>query len=179
MAPTLLRSTAAAVALLASVVTADEVYHADSQWLAGAYGAAPVQTFMSSNLTPPAMNIEVAPTAASNYSLLSYRGTATTQPAPLIMDSNGSLIWSGTLSRAETSFGVPSQPIFKLADPSFRVGIRLHRFHEYPCPDVHGRARVDFLYGELLLRGIRHGSLADAVFQLLACRYSHDLERDY
>lgn len=91
----MLRS-AAALSLFASFAAADEVYYASSEWLAGNYGAAPVQTFMSSNLTPPAMNIEVTPTSASNYSLLSYRGTATTQPAPLIMDSDGSLVWSGT-----------------------------------------------------------------------------------
>ncbi|ORY63828.1 ASST-domain-containing protein [Leucosporidium creatinivorum] len=91
-----LRSAAAAALLLASVAVADEVYYDSSAWLSGSYGSAPVQTFMSSNLTPPAFNIETAPTSASNYSLLSYRGTATTQPAPLIMDSNGSLIWSGS-----------------------------------------------------------------------------------
>jgi hypothetical protein len=98
----LLRS-AAALALFASVVAADEVYYSSSEWLGGSYGAAPVQTFMSSNLTPPAMNIEVTPSSASNYTLLAYRGTATTQPAPLIMDSNGSLVWSGTSFSSSSS----------------------------------------------------------------------------
>ncbi|GAA6034623.1 hypothetical protein JCM8097_005428 [Rhodosporidiobolus ruineniae] len=67
-----------------------------SSWWTGAVD--PVQTFYSSDLTPPEFNritydeSEVGQDAV----LLSYRGTGTSQPAPLIMNgSTGALIWSG------------------------------------------------------------------------------------
>lgn len=86
------RAAAAATAVAASIslVHADSVVRDNSStwWQT----VDPVQTFHSSNLTPPVFNILTYDTSKpidGNYTLLSYRGTGTSQPAPLIMDNNG------------------------------------------------------------------------------------------
>ncbi|GAA6009171.1 hypothetical protein JCM10207_004294 [Rhodosporidiobolus poonsookiae] len=60
---------------------------------------APAQSFYSEpDLAPPEQNRLTydASKASDNYTFLSYRSTAEgAQPAPLIMDNNGSLVWSG------------------------------------------------------------------------------------
>lgn len=85
------------VLALAPVALADSVLYSSSAYTAGDLGQAPTQSFYSTDLTPPLFNILVSPTeeASTNYTLLTYRGTLTTQPAPLIVDNSGSLIWSG------------------------------------------------------------------------------------
>ncbi|GAA5890440.1 hypothetical protein JCM8208_004874 [Rhodotorula glutinis] len=65
---------------------------------------APVQSFYSApNLSPPEVNVLThdAARTSEGYTLLSYRGSAVEQAAPIILDNNGSLVWSG----AEAGYG--------------------------------------------------------------------------
>ncbi|GAA5852879.1 hypothetical protein JCM8547_004717 [Rhodosporidiobolus lusitaniae] len=93
--PTLLFS----FSLLSSpfLVSADTLETSNSSsWWSGPVG--PVQTFHSSSLEPPEFNritYEEESVQGENYTLISYRGTGTGQPAPVVMDVNGSLVWSG------------------------------------------------------------------------------------
>ncbi|GAA6006543.1 arylsulfotransferase family protein [Rhodotorula paludigena] len=94
-------SLAALSFVLPRLASADSVVTDNStSWYAT---TAPVQTFHSSNVTPPEWNVLTldAERVSEGSVLLSYRGTATSQAAPLIMDNNGSLVWSG----AEAGYG--------------------------------------------------------------------------
>ncbi|GAA5912104.1 hypothetical protein JCM5296_000795 [Sporobolomyces johnsonii] len=86
----------ASLLALASLAAADSVVTNNaSSWYST---VAPYQTFNSApDLQPPEVNILTydAERVSSNATFLSYRGTAVTQPAPIIMDNNGSLVWSG------------------------------------------------------------------------------------
>ena len=85
-----------ALALSARAIT----YNASdaSAYFAGDFGVAPNQTYVSRpDLTPPAfLFLTNSSAASSNYTLLSYRGSQTKQPAPLIVDSAGELVWIGS-----------------------------------------------------------------------------------
>lgn len=75
--------------VLPRLASADSVVTDNStSWYAT---TAPVQTFHSSNVTPPEWNVLTldAERVSEGSVLLSYRGTATSQAAPLIMDNNG------------------------------------------------------------------------------------------
>ncbi|BGP49044.1 hypothetical protein JCM10450v2_004923 [Rhodotorula kratochvilovae] len=91
-----------ALASLAVLAAADSVVTDNStSWYSS---IAPVQSFHSApSLAPPEVNILThdAARTTDGYTLLSYRGTAVGQAAPLIMDNNGSLVWSG----AEAGYG--------------------------------------------------------------------------
>ncbi|TNY17271.1 ASST-domain-containing protein [Rhodotorula diobovata] len=103
MAP--LSRTLTALSFVASsltLVAADSVETSNStSWYSS---VAPVQSFHSApKLSPPEVNILThdAARTSEGYTLLSYRGSAVSQPAPLLMDNNGSLVWSG----AEAGYG--------------------------------------------------------------------------
>ncbi|GAA5907935.1 hypothetical protein JCM6882_001532 [Rhodosporidiobolus microsporus] len=87
----------AALLSLASLAAADSLATSNSSdwWTSGT--VAPTQTFYSSSLAPPEFNRITydADKATDEYVLLSYRGTGVGQAAPLVMDNNGSLVWSG------------------------------------------------------------------------------------
>ncbi|KAI5480533.1 arylsulfotransferase [Pseudohyphozyma bogoriensis] len=97
MAPPTSRSFLAALLLSSTAfVRADTVYSADAGYDSGAYGVTPTQSFYTSDLLPPALNFKTnSSSASSNYTFLSYRGTDAVQPAPIIVDNNGDLVWSG------------------------------------------------------------------------------------
>lgn len=90
-----LAALSSALALSAQAIT----YNASdaSAYFAGAYGAAPNQSYVSRpDLTPPAfLFLTNASASSANYTLLSYRGSQTVQPAPLIVDAQGELVWVG------------------------------------------------------------------------------------
>lgn len=118
----------AAISLLLHLVAADQVAVNSAAWAAGELGAAPTQSFLSSNLTPPLFNELVAPTAeaSSNYTFLSYRGSAT-KAAPVIMDINGSLVWSGAAQGYGDSMDLKVQmlndePVLTFFEGSFYSG---------------------------------------------------------
>ncbi|GAA5824579.1 hypothetical protein JCM11251_000483 [Rhodosporidiobolus azoricus] len=79
--------------VLADSLTTDN----STTWWTSSQAPAPVQSFHSSNLAPSEFNRITydASKASDELTLLSYRGTGVGQAAPLIMDNNGSLVWSG------------------------------------------------------------------------------------
>ncbi|GAA5979076.1 hypothetical protein JCM11641_004965 [Rhodosporidiobolus odoratus] len=83
--------------LFASLATADSLTTDNSTSWWTSRGVAPVQTFYSSSLQPPEFNRIVYDESkvSEGYTMLSYRGTGVEQAAPVIMDNDGSLIWSG------------------------------------------------------------------------------------
>ncbi|KAK5944019.1 hypothetical protein PMZ80_003300 [Knufia obscura] len=60
----------------------------------GLYGVRPRQSFRSFGLRPPLLNfLQWDERCDSGYTLLTPRGTLVTQPAPIILDARGELVW--------------------------------------------------------------------------------------
>ncbi|EJT96609.1 hypothetical protein DACRYDRAFT_112558 [Dacryopinax primogenitus] len=82
--------------------TADTLYIASSAYDDGELGISPFQNFTSSPLHPPAVNIVTgyssSPSSIStDLTLIAYRGVEAAFGAPLILDNNGSTVWSGEI----------------------------------------------------------------------------------
>ncbi|KAK4058464.1 hypothetical protein OIO90_000624 [Microbotryomycetes sp. JL221] len=112
---------------LVGTVCADSVSLNDPQYNSGEFGVAPVQAFASAPFQPPRVNILVAATeqASTNYTFLGYRGTAAAQPAPLILDNQGSLVWSGAEFGNSMDFKVQTlfgEPVLTFFNGSFYSG---------------------------------------------------------
>ena len=74
--------------------------HDAGAYVSGSLGLAPVQTYHSSNITSPELNLLVVPppTRPSYDALLTfvgYRGQDALQPAPMILDDWGEPVWVG------------------------------------------------------------------------------------
>ncbi|KAM0753034.1 hypothetical protein T439DRAFT_188133 [Meredithblackwellia eburnea MCA 4105] len=84
--------------LFLHLASADSSYFQSSEYTSGALGLSPVQSYYSSSLTPPEVNFltNVTSEASTNYTMLTFRGTAAKQPAPMILDNAGDLVWSGS-----------------------------------------------------------------------------------
>ena len=71
----------------------------DQRYLAGEFGLSPVQTYFSTNLTPPELKLHRAPPArprkrrSTELTFIGYRGRSAAQPGPMILDDWGELVW--------------------------------------------------------------------------------------
>lgn len=94
------RSTLALLASITAVTVADQVSIRSTAYSSGSFGPTPYQNFTSRpDLSPPLINLLTPPTSATapGYVFLSYRaqGPGLKQPAPVIFDQDGSLVWTG------------------------------------------------------------------------------------
>lgn len=89
--------------ILAATVASTARVH-DESYAAGELGVAPVQTFYSTKITPPELNLYKTPptrprvNASAEKPLLTflgYRGHDAAQAGPVILDDWGELVWHG------------------------------------------------------------------------------------
>lgn len=82
---------------LASTILADtEAFVNDDAFDRGWYGAYPVRTYVSTDITSPRLNVLSFSSECdtSLYTMISPRGVAVDEPSAMILDANGYLIWS-------------------------------------------------------------------------------------
>tara|TARA_R110002060_G_scaffold47491_3_gene58516 strand:- start:41 stop:553 length:513 start_codon:yes stop_codon:yes gene_type:complete len=72
-----------------------EVYHNDPDFEAGNYGPYPVQTYNSTDIVSPHMNVLQWSSECDDglYTFLTPRGGATHEASAMILDNNGNLVW--------------------------------------------------------------------------------------
>ncbi|KAJ3818835.1 ASST-domain-containing protein [Lentinula raphanica] len=114
------------------VARTDSVFHASSDYAAGAYGSGPFQNFFSTNSTPSIWNFayplnRTDSMISSGYLFTAPRGSDTNSPGGLIYDLDGSLVWDGTsfgetlVFQVETYLGEPH--ILMWAGNSLATGV--------------------------------------------------------
>uniref|UniRef100_A0A0W0F7T0 ASST-domain-containing protein n=1 Tax=Moniliophthora roreri TaxID=221103 RepID=A0A0W0F7T0_MONRR len=85
--------------LFNSFVNADSVLFESNEYLSGTLGAAPFQSYFSSDYTPPAWNIVVPRNrtrrVTPGYLFVAPRGTAIAQFGAVIYADDGTMIWNG------------------------------------------------------------------------------------
>ncbi|KAF8849296.1 hypothetical protein BDZ45DRAFT_697679 [Acephala macrosclerotiorum] len=74
----------------------EDVFHNDQAFDAAAYGVYPVQRYRSTDLVSPHVNVlQSSPECDSSlYTLLTPRGSSTSEPTGVILDHEGHLIWT-------------------------------------------------------------------------------------
>lgn len=83
--------------VLRDVVAEEEVFVSDQSYDIGAYGAYPVQMYLSTDLVAPRLNIHASSPECyddGRYTFFTPRGGATASPQATILDHNGHLIWT-------------------------------------------------------------------------------------
>jgi hypothetical protein len=82
--------------LCTSIVAELGPYVNDDGYDAGSYGAYPINTYMSTDIASPRLNILRKSEECRNdlYWVFSPRGRAVSQPSAMIMDSDGNLVWT-------------------------------------------------------------------------------------
>lgn len=73
-----------------------DVYHNDQAFYAAGYGVYPIQTYQSTDIVSPHLNVEQSSPGcdSSLYTLLTPRGPLTSEPTAVILDQDGHLIWT-------------------------------------------------------------------------------------
>ncbi|PQE11991.1 arylsulfotransferase protein [Rutstroemia sp. NJR-2017a BVV2] len=82
--------------LCTSIVAELGPYVNDEGYDAGTYGVYPINTYMSTDIASPRVNILSKSEECRNdlYWVFSPRGRAVSQPSAMIMDSDGNLVWT-------------------------------------------------------------------------------------
>lgn len=80
-----------------SIVLADiGPFLKSSSYERGSYGRWPQQSYYSTNITGPILNVQKHDAGCSNghYTLLSVMGSEVTREGPIILDDRGDLVWT-------------------------------------------------------------------------------------